>query len=51
MGFTRPDSPTVLISAVALSKDGFDQLSQEVVVSAETSKIRLAGALSNRMEN
>lgn len=46
-----PDSHTVLISAVALSKSGFDQLRQKVVVSAETSKFRLAVALSNRMEN
>lgn len=47
----RPGSLTVLISMVALSKNGVDQFSQEVVVSAETSKIRPTTALSNCMEN
>lgn len=47
----RPGSLTVLISMVALSKNGVDQFSQEVVVSAETSKIRRTTALSNCMEN
>lgn len=50
-GFTKPGSHTVLISAVALSKNGFDQLAQELVVSAETSKVGLAAAMINRMEN
>lgn len=46
----KPGSPTVLISAIALSKDGVDQFSQEVVVSAETRKIRHTAALSSCME-
>lgn len=50
-GFMRPDLLTVLISSVALSKHGVDQFSQEVVVSAETSKIRLTAAFHNCMEN
>lgn len=47
----RPGSLTVLISTVALSKHGVDQFSQEVVVSAETSKIRLTAAFHDCTEN
>ena len=50
-GFMRPGSLTVLISTVALSKHGVDQFSQEVVVSAETSKIRLTAAFRDCTEN